>query len=479
MLNKKSSSQSPAWKLSLIMPIILAFMLLFNVKTEAQVIDSEKKSSVVIESGKALTISAETSVEMLKKLEDFFNADGIILKFMNLKYDSGKIISINSEMTDPVKGITTTYNQSRSTGIKPFKVSVNKDGSMGYETLENAENFTVDTHNKFKELGENPLFMINGKPVKPNYLKGKYIKIEGSIEVKTGVNATSSFGLSGKDGAVIISDAEILNEFTDDSSFKGDPGFSQKYIMFNEQGKPFPMKLETRINPPKNFESENKETDIKVTGVEFSTEDEDEIRETLSSDDIIGGTVVGYQYVEEPKNHLSGSNQLNNEINPSEIFIKQAKPLVILNGIIQDEDYDYNVLDPKNIANIKIIKGTGAIEKYGKKAIEGVVEVTTKDFENTSTESVNVNLHVIHKDQNNSSLENLRKMIKEDVNIETEFSNIKRNASGIITSIKIKAETTSGKKASASFSNSKGIPLFIIGLDKKGQLIISSNYKTF
>ena len=161
---------------------------------------------------------------------------------------------------------------------------------------------------------------------------------------------------------------------------------------------------------------------------------------------------------------------------PGDIYIKQAKPIIVVNGEIKDQDYDPEVLDPDLIANVIVIKGTGAIEKYGKKANAGVIEITTKDHAVNTNRSENVHMHVVHKDQNNKSLENLKKMIRHDVNIDAKFSNIKRNAAGVITAITINAETAAGKKASASFSNSDGIPMILIGLDKKDRLIISSNY---
>ena len=157
--------------------------------------------------------------------------------------------------------------------------------------------------------------------------------------------------------------------------------------------------------------------------------------------------------------------------------IQTTKALFVLDGKVQHKNFNANSIDPENIAHVKVIKGTGAIEKYGKKASEGAIEITTKANAGTLSNTTDVHMHVVHKDQNDISLENLRKMIKNDANIDAEFSNIKRNSEGIITSIKIKAETKEGKKASASFSNSEGIPMVIMGLDKNNRLIVSSNYK--
>ncbi|WP_166435220.1 M56 family metallopeptidase [Christiangramia sabulilitoris] len=488
MLNTNSSSKSPAWKLNLLIPVLLGFMFFYNVRTEAQVINSENENtSEIIKNGKSITISAQTSEIALKKVEKFFEPDGLVLEFNDVKIKSGKIISISSTLTDPVKGLIKNYNQSNSLGIKPVRIYLNEDNDMGFETMEDADNYNISNQQLLRDLGEKPLYVINGKPVKSSDLKGKYIKVNGNVEVKTGVNSTALYGSRGKDGVVIISEAEILNEFTDDSSFKDNLDFSQEYIMVDKDGKPFPIKLETRIHSNKNSKLKSKsatnkkswtvEPDVHVTGIEFSTDDKAEIIETLSSEDIIGDSVIGYQHVEEPIDSKSIQNHQKDEV-PGEVYIKQAKPIIVVNGQIKDQDYDPEVLDPEHIANVKVIKGTGAIEKYGKKANAGVIEITTKDHAGNTTRSKNVHMHVVHKDQNDKSLENLKKMIRDDANIDAEFSNIKRNAAGVITGISINAETAAGKKASASFSNSDGIPMILIGLDKKDRLIISSNYAT-
>ena len=58
MLNKKSSTHNPMWKLGLLMPLLLAFMLLFNVTTEAQI----KNTESIEGSGSTNDVKTEISV---------------------------------------------------------------------------------------------------------------------------------------------------------------------------------------------------------------------------------------------------------------------------------------------------------------------------------------------------------------------------------------------------------------------------------
>ena len=169
--------------------------------------------------------------------------------------------------------------------------------------------------------------------------------------------------------------------------------------------------------------------------------------------------------------------------NKDDIFInlnddtqQQEKPLIVLNGQVQKADFDMDNLDVESIANVKVIKGNGAIKKYGDQGKPGVIEIITKDHAGNYPNSGDIKMHVLHKNQDDESLKRLQKMIRKDSNIKAEFSNVKRNSEGIITAIMVKAESKSGKKTSATFSNSEGIPMIAIGMDNKDRLIISSQY---
>ena len=54
------------------------------------------------------------------------------------------------------------------------------------------------------------------------------------------------------------------------------------------------------------------------------------------------------------------------------------EPLIIIDGEIQDESIVPSSLDPEHIARVNVLKDKSAIAKYGDKAKNGVVEITTK-----------------------------------------------------------------------------------------------------
>ena len=53
------------------------------------------------------------------------------------------------------------------------------------------------------------------------------------------------------------------------------------------------------------------------------------------------------------------------------------EPLVYIDGEKSDSKF-LKSLDPNQIASMNVLKGTAAVKKYGKKAKDGVIEITIK-----------------------------------------------------------------------------------------------------
>ena len=53
-------------------------------------------------------------------------------------------------------------------------------------------------------------------------------------------------------------------------------------------------------------------------------------------------------------------------------------PLIIIDGVEVEGDVSLETMDPDSIATINVLKGKAATKKYGSKAKNGVVEITTK-----------------------------------------------------------------------------------------------------
>lgn len=58
--------------------------------------------------------------------------------------------------------------------------------------------------------------------------------------------------------------------------------------------------------------------------------------------------------------------------------IKRPEALYIIDGVIKDASFDFNTIKPNDIEKVDILKGKAATDKYGEKAKNGAIEVTTK-----------------------------------------------------------------------------------------------------
>lgn len=56
-------------------------------------------------------------------------------------------------------------------------------------------------------------------------------------------------------------------------------------------------------------------------------------------------------------------------------FNKNPAPLYVLDGVVVNR---IDTLSPSSIAEINVLKGQKAIEKYGQKGKQGVIEIITK-----------------------------------------------------------------------------------------------------
>ena len=53
--------------------------------------------------------------------------------------------------------------------------------------------------------------------------------------------------------------------------------------------------------------------------------------------------------------------------------------LYVLNGKVMDSSFKAYEIDAENIESLNILKGKSATDKYGEKAADGAIEITTKD----------------------------------------------------------------------------------------------------
>jgi bla regulator protein blaR1 len=221
MLNKTSHPVNNLWKLNLVFPAVLAFMLTFNVQTEfyAQEVSSTVASNTEVK----IEIDKNTTQDKLDgfiKLMDEYN---VILKFEDIQYNNeGLLTNINVEFIDRSNVSSGTITKTNPSGIEGFRyiynqkegsrfstpttpsfreesVIVKRSGAKANDTIKGAQTFVTVTSQK------EPIYVVNGKIIangagidtlNPANVKG--------ISVLKGYAAKALYGEDAKDGAISI-----------------------------------------------------------------------------------------------------------------------------------------------------------------------------------------------------------------------------------------------------------------------------------
>ncbi len=529
MLNQKSSTHSPAWKLSLVMPLLLAFMLLFNVKTEAQVINENNNTiqqtskPTVVNVKTEVTISSETTREDLDEIQEFLKDYNVTSNFSNLNFNDGKLTSIRMDYEDLKSGNKGNVVKNNKNGIEPFIFFTNDAGEIGTKDIQTTgkKTYTIrssgnSSSKNLSKLGKDPLYIINGKTFKASRLKGKYIGLKSDLKMIPADEALTLYGNDAKAGAVIVPEGEIIRDFNKEMKKiqSGEGSFSGKYIAIGSEGKPSLMSINqgqsqkqlavfytnddnqamTIVGRSGNFNTTNSNDNIvwkvKSDTLKFNKSNayswRTESDSTKPGENIIyfkDKTVTGkpnYQFKSSDsstfiKIKTAGDYPaINSEDSNIKIYGQTARPLYVIDGNVKGENFDTNSIDPENIAAIMVLKDEKATKKYGENGKNGVIEIHTKSsgYVNKSKKTDAI-VFRLTKTQTDTDLEQLKKKILESTGMKVTFSGIKRNTNNEITSIKISGEKE-GSNASAIWDVKEGISPIIIGLDRNGGLLIKT-----
>lgn len=202
MLNTNPSRKRNAWKYSVIIPALVAFFMMYQVKTVAQVKENSKSvNTVFVSSSFFEIITAQTTDAELKKMEKAFTVDDILLKISQIKRNKkNEIIEINLAFTSKSNSkFNTTKIVKGDKPIKPIKVYIdeneNNEKSVGFNEVNDTNvSFEVDRENgifetnnvgwtidEFTRNGKKVDLIINGKL----QVKGKKIRIPNDEEIET------------------------------------------------------------------------------------------------------------------------------------------------------------------------------------------------------------------------------------------------------------------------------------------------------
>ncbi|WP_424494843.1 M56 family metallopeptidase [Salinimicrobium sp. GXAS 041] len=351
MLNKNSTQKPHFWKLSLVLPFIFLFLFAFNVKTEAQITTNDSISSpVVFETEISATINKNSTRAHLKEVEKIFKKQHIELSFDDLESSKeGFLIRVSASFKE-LSGASGNMSLNNSEGISPFEIYSNKQGT-GFRTSSNSFDKKEDFHDSdFSKIGANPLYIIGDKKYTTKALSGKHLQVEGEMNILPGEEAIKLYGKAARDGVVVVKNGKIIPDFGQklkqiDAKNKA---VSRLFLQIEEGNAPALIQLQ---NDPEENKNSSKPKVRKA-------------RENIipEAEDIIA--------IQENKNQ--------------NFHLQNARPLVVIEGEIQEEDFELDQLDPEKMKHLNVLKGENATKKYGKKAENGVLEVTLKSNEEMS-----------------------------------------------------------------------------------------------
>jgi len=311
MLQRTPSHPARHWKFGLILPLLAAFFLAFNVQTIAQVKTTKviTQNTTTEEVRYVVAVAKNSSDEVLAKEAQSFLEHGITLVFENISRNAaGEITGISSSYSD-------------------------KDGGSG--------NYSVNSPDPIEPF----TFYVSIRDGKKRMGYGQPETLSWTARMEPGENAEKEMFFVRKDGT------------TDTIQTSG-----KQFVFVEHTGKTHFIADSITVN---------------VTTIEGQP-DALQMETIVETDEKDGGKVIKVIA-------RSGSNQKEMVIHTEEEQIvrmetgnETAKPLIVVDGEEKGPDFEMNSINPGDIASVNVWKGEKAIEKFGEKAKNGVIEITLK-----------------------------------------------------------------------------------------------------
>ena len=325
MLHTNQSHKRNAWKYAIVLPLVVSFMLLFQIETVAQVKEDAKVATyAVAQVSFSSILTKNTTDKELQELEKTFSDEKYKLKISKVKRNKeGEIIGIKLSF-DSGKTYNRILERKSTEPIVDIKIFINSDKdddtTCGFEEIKNTVGVnwndakSLSTVEIKKSATDEMIYIINGKEYTKEEMKGKIAELDGAIEVNEDEKSEKK---------VIV--------------FKGNSTISDEPKTTNSLNE---------ITTKKASKKTNSDAVYAVVAAEFSED------ETFNNIDRI----------------------------KSDKTVDAKKALILFNGKeINYEDIDK--IDAKTIRSFGTTVASHAIKKYGEKGKNGVIFINTKAYD--------------------------------------------------------------------------------------------------
>ncbi|MEC7264379.1 MAG: M56 family metallopeptidase [Bacteroidota bacterium] len=334
MLNQNQSKRISVFKTLLVLPLLGLFLVSFSIENVYQYTNEDSIESALEDKSVELTIDKNTSNDELDKIKSDLAKDGIDFSYTAVRNDNKEIVELSLQLSGKNgKGekFSGNYTTNSNGPIDPVAVLYDDDanlvsfGNMMHKKIKihkmdgDKMHWTTEDDEKdiiIKKVDGIKKIIVNGKEVSPE----EFEEMEINVDVDEFGEDENGITIHSKDGHV-KKKVEIQIE---------EDGDGKNFMVIRDTDKKSVVKKGKHVFIMKDSDDED---DIEVMGKNGS----------FFFIDTDGG--------EEPLFYLDG---------------KKVKA------------EDIKKLSPDTIKSMEVLKGDEAIEKYGKKAKDGVVVITTK-----------------------------------------------------------------------------------------------------
>jgi len=369
MLHKNHSHSLKQLKLALILPLLMGFIFIFNTKVVAQhkdMVKIHKKNITVF----AITLDKDFTTEDVNSIKSTFKDDyGFQIKIRNVKRNAKNEVTGIKIVASKGK-YSTEYAVKGNSPIEPIRFMYNsKNNQVKIESI--AKNhfgnyYTYDYKGK-------------GKPQKFKSLKYslKHDDNDGYKEIYFFGDKDSIHKLKGKNSFVFISNKD--KDKSNASLFTKQRGNVSATWIDDDGNKTDIIEVKEDGNVSKIIEIKTDKNGVISKTVRVDTD-----KKILK--DKNGNITKTVEVKSDKKGHKFIVKEVNenDDINASEFndkfpfsFVDGGIPLFVIDGKILKEGIPKS-LNPNNIKSITVLKGEKAINKYGRKGKNGVIEITLK-----------------------------------------------------------------------------------------------------
>lgn len=197
MLHTNQSHKKNVWKYATILPLLVSFMLLFQIETVAQVKENSKVATYAVSSNFSSILTKNTTDKELRELEKSFSDEKYKLKISKVKRNKeGEIIGIKLSF-DSGKTYNQILERKSTEPIDDIRIYINSDKddnqTCGFEEIKNTEGINWNDAKSLssveikKSNTDDMIFIINGKEYTKEEMKGKIAELDGAIEMNEDV----------------------------------------------------------------------------------------------------------------------------------------------------------------------------------------------------------------------------------------------------------------------------------------------------